>query len=280
MYYGSAPDSDMLEIIFAHRNKAYGAYQLRRSYTSYLMRAFALGILFLLTLLMLPRIMGAVTKVIMVDKPEDGTIIMTAPPVEAPAPPPPALPAPPPPPPPARAAVQFVPPAIVDDANVPPEVPQRSIDDLLDAKGDIGKKDIDGDWDYAPDLSDPVDGLDAVEYTASSTPDDETFEVINIHKLPSFPGGDAALMQYLRDNINYPALARENNIQGTVALSFVVNKDGTISTITVLKDPGGGCAKEAVRVVGQMPQWSPGEAGGRPVKVRMTLPVRFRLSQG
>jgi protein TonB len=95
--------------------------------------------------------------------------------------------------------------------------------------------------------------------------------------MPSFPGGDAAMMAYLRDNIVYPASARETNIMGTVALRFVVGVDGSISDIAILKDPGGGCGKEAVRVLKSMPTWIPGEANGNPVKVRFTMPVRFIL---
>ncbi|MCB0533188.1 MAG: energy transducer TonB [Lewinellaceae bacterium] len=72
-------------------------------------------------------------------------------------------------------------------------------------------------------------------------------------------------------------MARENNIQGVVALTFVVDKDGRVREVNVLKDIGGSCGKEALRVVETMPRWLPGEANGHPVKVRFTLPVRFRL---
>ena len=84
-------------------------------------------------------------------------------------------------------------------------------------------------------------------------------------------------MKFLSKNIEYPTLAKENNIQGVVALTFVVGKDGAVSDVQVVKDIGGGCGKEAVRVVKAMPKWVPGEANGNAVKVRFTLPVRFRL---
>jgi len=94
---------------------------------------------------------------------------------------------------------------------------------------------------------------------------------------PSFPGGDPALFRFLASNIHYPDVAKKNNIQGVVALTFVVEKDGSISNVTVLRDIGGGCAAEAARVVEMMPRWSPGVADGVPVRVRYTLPVRFKL---
>ncbi|HNL39860.1 MAG TPA: energy transducer TonB, partial [Saprospiraceae bacterium] len=107
--------------------------------------------------------------------------------------------------------------------------------------------------------------------------EEKTYEMFDIQKAPSFVGGEAELLKYLNQNIKYPPLARENNIQGVVALTFVVNKDGSVSDVKVVKDIGGGCGKEAVRVVENMPRWVPGEANGHPVKVRFTLPVRFRL---
>ena len=107
--------------------------------------------------------------------------------------------------------------------------------------------------------------------------EEKEYQIFDIQKPPSFPGGERELLKYLAENIKYPPLARENNIQGSVALSFVIQKDGSVSDVSVLKDIGGGCGKEAVRVVNGMPKWSPGEANGHPVKVRYTLPVRFKL---
>ena len=266
---------DMLDIIFEDRNKAYGAYHLRRSYTTYLMRAFAFGVLFLFLLFMLPRIMGAVSEAMKKAKPVEVEIEMGAPPDLDPTPPPPPPPPPPTPPPPTRTTVQFVPPVIKKDDEVQEEEPKKSIEELQETKADIGKTDQKGNDEAPPETFDNPSELEVVEPVRAEP--EKVYETFDIQKLPSFPGGEAELQKFLRDNISYPAIARENNIQGTVALSFVVNKDGSISGITVLKDPGGGCGKEAVRVVGQMPKWTPGEANGNPVKVKFTLPVRFRL---
>lgn len=266
---------DMLDIIFADRNKAYGAYQLRRSYTTYLMRAFGFGMLFLLVLFLLPRILGAVTAALEKAKPVEVEIEMGAPPDLDPTPPPPPPPPPPTPPPPVRATVRFVPPVITKDEEVPDDKPQPILD--LDDKREISDQDRKGtDEEPEPAIDDPGTSLSAQVETQKAEPE-KVYETFDIQKLPSFPGGEAELQKFLRDNISYPAIARENNIQGTAALSFVVNKDGSISNVTILKDPGGGCGKEAVRVVGIMPKWSPGEANGNKVKVKFTLPVRFRL---
>jgi len=100
---------------------------------------------------------------------------------------------------------------------------------------------------------------------------------IVVESAPGFPGGTGALMRFLTDNIKYPIMAKEANIQGTVFLSFIVSKTGEISDITVLRGIGGGCNEEAVRVVGLMPEWEPGKQRGIPVNVRFTLPVKFIL---
>lgn len=94
---------------------------------------------------------------------------------------------------------------------------------------------------------------------------------------PSFPGGEQALLHFLAQNIQYPTLARENGIQGIVALTFIVEIDGSISTVNILRDIGGGCGLESARVVEAMPNWKPGIYDGFPVRVRFTLPVRFKL---
>jgi TonB family protein len=106
---------------------------------------------------------------------------------------------------------------------------------------------------------------------------DKTYEMFDIQKPPSFPGGETELLKYISQNLRYPALARENFIQGVVALTFVIAKDGSVRNVNIVKDIGGGCGNEAVRLVEAMPNWIPGEANGRPVNVRFTLPVRFKL---
>jgi len=103
----------------------------------------------------------------------------------------------------------------------------------------------------------------------------EIFEIVE--EMPVFPGGDAELIKYLYNNIQYPATAKENNIEGLVVIQFLVNEDGSISNSNLVRDIGEGCGKIALDLVNKMPQWKPGKQRGQNVKVVYTLPVRFSL---
>ena len=98
-----------------------------------------------------------------------------------------------------------------------------------------------------------------------------------VEKQPEFPGGTAELFKYLNKAIKYPVIAQENGIQGRVVCSFVVNRDGSIVDIQVMRGVDPSLDKEAVRVISEMPKWKPGEQRGKPVRVRFILPVQFRL---
>jgi protein TonB len=101
----------------------------------------------------------------------------------------------------------------------------------------------------------------------------------NVEQMPSFPGGTAKLYKYLSENIRYPEVAKEAGIQGKVYISFVVEKDGSIADVKILRGIPGGkmCDNEAMRVVKNMPNWSPGKQRGKAVRVSYNLPVQFRL---
>jgi len=267
------PQRDMLDIIFANKNKAYGAYYLRRSYPKFLMRAFFIGISLIILFFALPYILSAVKGLIPKDKPVDVVAELGPPPdIDPNNPPPPPPPPPPTPPPPTRSTVKFVPPVIKKDEEVQEEE-QKAVEELIEKKEDIGTEDKEGNDDAAPTIDENPSELEIVE----APKEEKTFEMFDIQKPPSFPGGEAELFKFLQKNIEYPALAKENNIQGVVPITFVIGKDGTVSEVSILREIGGGCGKEAVRVVKAMPKWVPGEANGNPVKVRYTLPVRFKL---
>jgi len=108
-----------------------------------------------------------------------------------------------------------------------------------------------------------------------SVPEQHIFVVVE--QMPRFPGGQAALMKYLATHIKYPELAKESGIQGRVFINFVVEPDGHIDHVKVLRGIGGGCDEEAVRVVKSMPKWIPGKQRGKPVRVSFNLPVKFTL---
>ncbi len=105
----------------------------------------------------------------------------------------------------------------------------------------------------------------------------KTFEGTSVDANPEFPGGYAAMMKFLKENIKYPTLAKEEGIFGTVFLSFVIDRDGNVTGINNLNMVEGGCTKEAVRVVGKMPKWTPGKYRGQNVSVKYTLPIKFSL---
>ena len=95
--------------------------------------------------------------------------------------------------------------------------------------------------------------------------------------MPEFPGGMAACLKFLANNIKYPAIAQESNIQGKVIIQFVVNKDGSIVDPVVVRSVDPHLDKEALRVISMMPKWTPGMQRGKPVRVKYTVPVTFRL---
>ena len=104
---------------------------------------------------------------------------------------------------------------------------------------------------------------------------DSVFQVVDV--MPEFPGGVNALISHVGQNVIYPAEAMEKEIQGRVFVGFVVEKDGSISNVKVLKGIGGGCDEEAVRVISSMPKWKPGKQKGKPVRVNYQIPIVFKL---
>ena len=95
--------------------------------------------------------------------------------------------------------------------------------------------------------------------------------------MPQFPGGPSALFEYLSNNLQYPVVAEENGVQGRVIVTFIVEKDGSISNAKVVKAVDPSLDKEAIRLVESMPNWIPGKQNGEPVRVKYTVPVTFRL---
>ncbi len=136
-------------------------------------------------------------------------------------------------------------------------------DDLVDIDVSTDQNEQIDNWEPVFEPDEPIIDPDPIRYVAEEQ--------------PSFPGGNAELKRFLRNNIVYPQLAREVNISGRVYLQFIVEKDGSITNIKLLKDIGGGCDEEAIRVVKLMPEWNPGKQNGRPVRVMLTLPVKFSL---
>lgn len=100
-----------------------------------------------------------------------------------------------------------------------------------------------------------------------------------VEEQPEFPGGPKAMMEFLLKNVRYPETALDNTIEGTAVIQFVIEKDGSVSDVRVVRDPGGGLGKEAERVVKAMPRWKPGKQSNKAVRVKMSAPVRFKLER-
>ncbi len=114
-----------------------------------------------------------------------------------------------------------------------------------------------------------------VKHEEEEIAEPEIFQIVE--SMPDFPGGDEARQTFLRDNIKYPQIARESSISGTVYVTFVVEKDGRVTDIKILRGIGGGCDEEAVRVIKSMPRWNPGKQRGKPVRVQFNMPIKFSL---
>lgn len=104
----------------------------------------------------------------------------------------------------------------------------------------------------------------------------EIFTVVE--EAPSYPGGDEARIKFLQENIKYPQMARESGIAGTVYVTFVVERDGNVTDVKVMRGIGGGCDEEAIRVIKAMPKWNPGKQRGKPVRVQFNMPIKFTLA--
>lgn len=123
---------------------------------------------------------------------------------------------------------------------------------------------------YAQQVSEPK--------VKDSTVVEEPVFVI-VEKMPEFPGGKLEMMKFISTNIIYPEIAVKNGIEGTVVIEFIVEKDGSISNIKIIKDTGGGCGEAGVDVIKLMPNWIPGTQRDQPVRVKMLVPIKFRLSK-
>ena len=115
----------------------------------------------------------------------------------------------------------------------------------------------------------------APEIEEEEVVEQEIFQIVE--EMPSFPGGEQKLLEYVAKNTKYPQIARDSGIQGRVFIGFVVETDGSISNVKVLRGIGGGCDEEAVRVIKSLPKWKPGKQRGKAVRVSYQIPVNFKL---
>ena len=172
-----------------------------------------------------------------------------------------------------KSSIKFTAPVIKKDNEVKPEEELKTQDELMNTKTAIGAIDVKGNDDKGGEV------LKLKEAVAQPEPkpevENKVFDVVE--QMPSFPGGNAALMKYLSENVKYPVVAQENGVQGRVVVSFVVEKDGHITDVKVVRSVDPSLDKEAARVVRSMPSWIPGKQNGSAVRVKYNVPVSFRL---
>jgi len=158
----------------------------------------------------------------------------------------------------------FTAPRITQEENVATNVlvkEELAKDIIADTKIDLQQK----------EYADSISGNKVLDEIKDLTP----LTVIDVK--PSFPGGDDAMIRYLIANIKYPPIAKESGITGIVKLTFLVEKDGTITNIKVVNGIGGGCNDEAIRVVNTMPKWNPGKKKGKSIRTQIQIPIVFFL---
>ena len=171
-----------------------------------------------------------------------------------------------------KSSVKFTAPVIKKDNEVKPEDELKTQDELMNTKTAIGALDVKGNDDANGEV------LKIKEAVAQPEPKPEVEKVFDVvEQMPSFPGGPSALMEWLSNNVKYPVVAQENGVQGRVVVSFVVERDGSITDVKVVRGVDPSLDKEASRVVKAMPRWIPGKQNGSAVRVKYNVPVAFRL---
>lgn len=268
--------SDWVDLVFEGRNKAYGAYRLRKSTTKRNILAMVAVVILLIVAFIILTVKNFVdeqrAKVAMTQvaeltnykQPEKKAEVkqkkVEVEPervVER-----------------VKSSIKFTAPVIKKDEEVKPDEELKTQDELMSTKTAIGTFDVKGNDDANGEI------LKAKEVIAEPEPpkheeENKVFDIVE--QQPLFPGGPAALMKYLSENTKYPVVAQENGVQGRVTVQFVVEKDGSISDVHVLRGVDPSLDKEAVRVVKSMPRWIPGKQNGITVRVYYRVPVLFRL---
>jgi protein TonB len=264
-------DQKWIDVVFSSRNKSYGAYELRRDNSKNTSRALIYAIVFFVVVISLPtiiaKIKGFIPKADEKVKITD-VVLLPPPPVDQTKKPPPP---PPEPPKPKVDQVRFPPPIVKPDNEVkekdPPTVKELQV-------ADPGQKDQKGDPNADIRIDEPVGNSDIKQVVEA----DPNQIFTSVEQVPEFPGGLEKFGAYLGKSIRYPAVARENGTQGRVIVTFVVERDGSLTDIKVTRGIGSGCDEEAVRVLKGSPKWKPGIQNGRPVRVQYSVPISFTLA--
>jgi protein TonB len=255
-----------LDIVFEGRNKTYGAYELRKSNRKTTIKALILGALFFSFAVAAPLILNLIPEgeEQEIDRDIKITAIKLPPKKEEPIK---NLP-PPPPPPPKVDQVKFVKPVVAKAEEVTEEPPK--IVEIKDKK--LGAVTIKGD----PDAVLTVEPVGTGTAAVVEEVDNQIYNTAGIEVKPDFPGGINKFYKFVGDNYQTP---EEDGLKGKVYVTFVVEKDGSLTDIKVIRDIGYGTGKEAIRVLKKSPRWAPGVQNGKPVRVLYSLPITIQSAE-
>lgn len=255
-----------LDIVFDGRNKSYGAYQLRKSNTKTSVRALIVGSILFGLAVSAPLILSLLPDSSDVEENRDIkiTAIKLPPKQEKPKE---NLP-PPPPPAPKVDQVKFVKPVVAKAEEITEEPPK--IVEMKDKK--IGAETIKGD----PDAVLSVEPVGTGKAAVVEEVDNQIYSTAGIEVKPDFPGGINKFYKFVGDNYQTP---EEEGLKGKVYVTFVVEKDGSLTDIKVIRDIGYGTGKEAIRVLKKCPKWTPGEQNGKKVRVLYSLPITIQSAE-
>ena len=254
------------DIVFEHRNKGYGAYQLRKLYASHILKAFLLTVVVFAGIISLPELLDFLSK-------EEKALELPGKIIHYTelAPPPPIEQTPPPKvntPPPVKKVVKYLPPKVTEE-EVPEEEPMPTIEEIK--LNDTGLENVEGTGEVVLDV--PIEGTGE-----TALPAEEAIYQF-VEQMPEYEGGMEAMIKFLQKHMKYPARARRMGIEGTVYVKFVIGKEGRIEDVAILKGISKDCDEEAMRVIQMMPPWKPGKQNNNAVKVSMMLPIKFQLAE-
>ncbi len=266
------------DIVFEYRNKDYGAYRLRHLYPRNIFIAVTSVVTVALLLFIIPTFFGKTEEEETVEQPKTAKMVYYAelaapPPIEKAYTPPPqqktvqqqTV----------RKVVKYVAPKVTKEEI---EVVEDDVPTTEEVNNNaIGTQNVEGTGDVVYDEPIQVEEPQP-EPEPEPEPKPEKVVYTTVQKKPEYPGGQAALFQYLRDNIMYPQVSLDNGIQGTVVVQFTVNENGELSDLVVARSLDRSCDEEAIRVIKKMPKWEAGEQNGKKVCVRYTMPIRFVMT--
>jgi periplasmic protein TonB len=255
-----------LDIVFEGRNKLYGAYELRKSNRKTSMRALIFGAIVFSLAVSAPLIASLLPSGSDEDENLDVKITAVKLPPKKQEEKKPDIP--PPPPPPKVDQVKFVKPVVAKAEDVVEEIVE--VKEIKDKK--IGAETIKGDPDAVLTVDEPV----GTGTTAVVEEDNTVYNTAGIEQKPEFPGGMDKFYKFVGNNYQTP---EEDGLKGKVYVTFVVEKDGSLTDIKVLRDIGYGTGKEAVRVLNKCPKWIPGEQNGKKVRVLYSLPITIQSAE-